>query len=122
MIGRSCVIELTFAALGGAALGLLVVRAPLISVSDAQVKTNAARGAGHAGVIIEDFEFRTLQNNRARVRTQRDQVVVDTSYGRLIQVTQIRGRTVLWFEAENGVVRNVFIEGDAAPVKITRQP
>ncbi len=49
MIGRSHATGLSCAALGGIALGLLIARSPLISVSDAQVKTNAARGAGHAG-------------------------------------------------------------------------
>jgi hypothetical protein len=89
--------------------------------AEAQTRPGAAQGAGHAGVTIENFRFRTAGGNTAALRTQRDELVVDTNYGELFFISEVKGRTVLWFRGADGSVRNVLVEDGATPVRITRQ-
>jgi len=104
-------------------LGLLAsgLSPELVSESEAQSKSGAARGAGHAGVAIEDFKFRTAKGGRATVRSQRDVIVVPTSYGSLTHITTQRDRSVLWYQDSTGALRNVYLETGIELVKITRQ-
>lgn len=92
----------------------------LLPTAKAQTQPGLSRGAGSAGVIIEQFAFRTLKGTTSTVRVQRDQLVIDPGYGNLVQITEVKGRTVLWYHnPQDGAVRNVIIENGLFPVKIT---
>jgi len=50
----------------------------------------------------------------------RTEIQIPQAYGRLVSVTSYGKETVLWFEADNGTIRNVNLEG-AAPVILKRE-
>lgn len=89
--------------------------------SFAQTKSGVALGGGHAGVEIENHKYQTLKGNRSTVRTQRDVISVSDSYGRLINVTTARNKTVLWYQANDGSVRNVIVQDALVPIRV-KQP
>ena len=49
----------------------------------------------------------------------RHEIQIPKAYGRLITITGLDERTVLWFESDNGVIRNVELDG-AVPVIVKR--
>lgn len=102
-----------------AAFVLGVIVAPrLIPNARAQTSPGLAIGAGHTAVVIEEFAFRTAKGVRSSVRVQRNHLVVEPSYGRLIAIHEVKGRSVLWYQAADGTLRNVILNGLDA-VKIT---
>lgn len=88
--------------------------------AEAQARPGASRGAGHAGVIIENYQF-NAGRKKTSVRTQRDLIVVDPRYGSAFAVTSVKGRSVIWYRANDGTVHNVILENGLEPVRIIRQ-
>jgi hypothetical protein len=58
---------------------------------------------------------------KSEVRDVRQHIVVPDFYGRLVAVTQDGGRALLWFQGENGVVRNVVTDASSVPLAIEQR-
>lgn len=103
-------------ALGGIFFaGFIVAILGLQAVGIAQVNMDLFRGAGHVGTVTElPFRYQILKKENGRqtkrIETNRDLFAVPKFYGEPFTVTTVGDKSIIWYRASDGVVRNVVIE------------
>lgn len=99
-------------ALSGAALAFAVLlpHAPQRVEADGRL----ALGGGEAGILDEKIKFRTESGSGQSTSIRRALVKVPAGYGRLVHVSGNSASNVLWFQTEEGTIRNVILtSGDS---------
>jgi len=65
-------------------------------------------GGYHSAIPISE----PLQFGDLKTTIQRTSVQVPEEYGKLIQITPTKGAAMLWFQSDDGIIRNVIIAND----------
>ena len=74
------------------------------------------------GALVEDtvIEDNVSFGTERRFTFSRRPIKIPKAYGRLITITASNTGTILWFESQDGLIRNVNLEG-AVPLVIERK-
>lgn len=96
-------------------IGSSVLVLGIQDLGTAQVDISLFRGAGHVGTVVEQpFRYQLLKKERGRqsktIDIVRDRVAIPKFYGEPFTVTTVGDKSVIWYRASDGTVRNVVIE------------
>ena len=96
-------------------VGFSVLVLGIQNIGTAQVDISLFRGAGHVGTVTElPFRYQILKKENGRqtkrIETNRDLFAVPKFYGEPFTVTTVGDKSIIWYRASDGVVRNVVIE------------
>ena len=117
--------KLTLVAILIGGFGMLILG--IQEIGTAQVDISLFRGAGHVGTVSElPFRYQLLKKEGGR-RTRtidivRDRLVIPKFYGEAFSVTTVGDKSVIWYRASDGTVRNVVIEDGDMLIETSVQP
>ncbi len=96
-------------ALAGAALAFAVSAfvPSHFSAAPAAADNRVVLGGGDAGLDDEVFKFKTLKGNHMSASFRRAIVKVPAGYGKLVHVSGSGSENTLWFQGDDGRLRNV---------------
>ena len=57
--------------------------------------------------------YEQLQFGDLKTTIQRSVIQIPSDYGKLVQIVPAKGSSILWFESDNGILRNVIVDNNA---------
>ena len=108
-------------------VGFSVLVLGIQDIGTAQVDISLFRGAGHVGTVVEQpFRYQLLKKENGRrsktIDIVRDKLAIPKFYGKPFTVTTVGEKSVIWYRASDGTVRNVVIEHGDMLIETSVQP
>ncbi len=107
--------------MAGVALGFVVAHHG--AARSLRADQREVEGGGEAGVIEDKFKWKMETGTGASTEIRRFLVKVPAAYGNLVAAVPGGGKeTVLWFQGQDGTVRNVVLARPSALHQIEYEP